>query len=344
MNRRIAVLALLAGCGIETTGGDEGRGKVARAAITVEANEVSCSSPAATAFGATGVCLCEDVSLVGSGLTVMSSEKLAVDVGVNGESSVVGDWQISGTLDTWGNVSGVGQLEVGNDLVVGGDLSTVGNLKVGGAVRAKGKVTAVGSSGADRAPYLRETPPCGCDPAQLLDVKAAVEAVRDQNDNASIGLQSRVKSVGELELELSGGRYFIDGLTSVGGLKLHVTKPSALYIAGDLKTVGTDTFDVDENASLDLYVAGSIENVGAWSVGEGTLAGVVRLFIGGDGSSIDVVGEKDFVGAIYAPTSDLKLVGDMNLRGALFAKSLSGTGHLLLDHAKNAAPAAGTCR
>ena len=69
----------------------------------------------------------------------------------------------------------------------------------------------------------------------------------------------------------------------------------------------------------------------------------MRLFIGGDGSSIDVVGEKDFVGALYAPTSDVKLVGDMNIRGALFAKSLSGTGQLLIDHAKSAAPAAGTC-
>ncbi len=366
MTQRIVVLGLMAAaCGISTGGsGDEpGRGKVARAAITIEGNEVSCSSPAPQAFGATGLCVCEDVKLVGSGLVVVCEEGTPVEAGVNGTSHVVGDWKISGSLTSWGgvsdvgqlevtgdlmtpgNVSGVGSLDVGRDLIVGGDLSTVGDLKVGGLVRVNGKVSRVGSGGAATGPYVpRAAAPCACDPKQLVDVKAAVEAVREKNDNAAIGLDARVKSVGELELTLSGGRYFIERLDSVGDLKLHVTKPSALYIAGDLKTVGTDTIAVDENASLDLYVAGSIENVGTWSVGEGTLAGVVRLFVGGDGSSIEVVGQKDFVGSLYAPTSDVKLVGDVSIRGALFAKSISGTGRLLVDHAKAAAPPAEACR
>jgi len=365
MTQRIVVVAavVLAACGEEGGGGDGSRGKVARAAITIEGNDVSCSSPATQAFAGAGVCICDDVSLVGSGLVVVCEEKTPVEVGVNGKSNVVGDWTISGNLTSWGgvndvgelevtgdlmtpaSVSGVGSLEVGKDLIVGGDLSTVGELKVGGLIRVQGKVTRVGTGGAATGPYLpRSNPPCACNPSQLIDVKGAVEAARAKNDNASIGLESTVKSVGDLKLTLSGGRYFIDGLDSVGTVKLKVTKPSALFIAGDLKTVGTDTIDVDEGASLDLYVAGSIENVGTWSVGEGTLAGVVRLFIGGDGSSLKVVGEKDFVGSIYAPTSSLELVGDMSIRGALFAKSLQGTGRLLVDHAKNAAPPAEACR
>src|SRR5690606_15404262 len=122
-----------------------------------------------------------------------------------------------------------------------------------------------------------------------------------------------------------------------------VTKPSALYVGGDLVTVGTDAIEVDEGASLDLYVDGSIENVGTWKVGDETLAGVVRLYVGGGGSGLTLVGEEDFVGSIYAPNADVALVGDASIRGALFAKKLTGTGRLLVDHAKAAEPAAGAC-
>ncbi len=360
MNQRWLVVGMLvaAACG---DGGEEGRTSVAKAAITIAPNEVSCSSPAPKAFSA-GLCVCEDVNLVGSGLTVLSEEKAPVDVGVNGKSRIVGDWDISGTLFSWSgvedvgalvvgrdvvtpaSVSGVGSLDVRNDLVVGGDLSTVGELKIGGVLRAQGRVTAIGAGGGiTRGDYVAPAaPPCGCDAP--IDIHAAVEGARASNDNASIGLGEKVRTVGELELVLEGGRYFVEGLSTVGTMKLKVTKPSALYVSGDLTTVGTDTIDVAEGASLDLYVDGSIENVGEWKVGEGTLAGVVRLFISGGGSGLKMVGEKDFVGSIYAPQADLMLVGDTNIRGALFAKSLSGTGRLLVDYAKPAEPPAAECR
>ena len=173
-------------------------------------------------------------------------------------------------------------------------------------------------------------------------MKAEVDARRATNDNASIALGS-ISSVGELTLELNGGRYFLEGAKSVGKLKLHVSKPSALYIAGDLMTVGTDTIDVDEGASLDLYVAGDLENVGQWKVGAGTLAGVVRLFIGGEGASLSSVGDADIVGSVYAPQADVNLVGDTSIRGALFAKRVHGVGRLLIDYAKPAAPAPESC-
>ena len=360
MTRRTVAAVLVAVAACDGGGGEEDRVGVAKAAITIEPNEVSCSSPAKRAFSA-GLCVCEDVTLVGSGLTVISEEKQPVDVGVNGKSRVVGEWKISGTLASWSgvedvgelvvsgdvvtpaSVTGVGSLEVGNDLVVGGDLSTVGQVKVGGVLRAGGKVTAIGSTGgATRGTYTAPAaPPCGCD--DLIDVAAEVESARVTNDNASIGLEVKPRSVGELTLELKGGRYFVEGSSTVGSLKLHVTRPSALYLKGDLVTVGTDSIEVDEGASLDLYIDGSIENVGTWNVGAGTLAGVVRLFISGGGSGISMVGEKDFVGSIYAPQADITLVGDTSIRGALFAKKLTGTGRLLVDHAKPAEPPGDAC-
>jgi len=362
MNRLALTLGVvsLLGCGSARPRASQPRTGAARAAVTTGANDVSCSSPAARVFGA-GLCVCENASLVGSGLTAMSSDGLTTDVGVDGLTHVVGDYRIDGTLVSWkgiddvgtlqtrddvmtpASVTGVGTLTVGRDLIVGGDLSTVGEITVGGLVRAAGKVTHVGNGLAQTGPYLpRESPPCGCDPSQLLDVAGEVTKVAERNDNDSIGL-SKVNQVGALTLELKGGRYYLESVDSVGDLELHVTAPSALYIGGNLKTVGTDTIDVDEGASLDLYVAGNVENVGTWRVGQGTLAGVVRMFVGGKDPLLASVGDKDFVGAIYAPTADFTLVGNTSIRGGLFVKNLTGTGELLVDFARAATPAPGAC-
>jgi hypothetical protein len=129
----------------------------------------------------------------------------------------------------------------------------------------------------------------------------------------------------------------------VGRLNLVVTRPSALYVDGDFETVGDDRLAVSEGASLDLYVAGRLENVGRWAVSEGTLAGVVRLYVGGPGGLVQSVGSRDFVGALYAPSAPVELVGDTSFRGALFAKSLSGVGELTVDYAAPAMPAASGC-
>lgn len=369
MTQRLVVL--LAGLGVVAAGcGDGGaplggapaaRPRAAKAAIKVDPNDVSCSTPARTLFAA-GLCVCEDLQLVGSGVTALSSDGHTVNVGVNGLTHVVGDYDLAGTLSSWkgvddvgtlnvrddlvtpAGVTGVGDLKVGRDLTVGGELSTVGQLTVGGLLRAAGTVKHVGAgTRLPTGPYVAPAaPPCGCEKSQLFDVKAAVDEAKARNDNARIDART-VRSVGELTVDLDGGRYYLDSLSSVGNLRLKVHAPSAVFVFGDLKTVGTDFIDVDEGASLDLYVSGDVENVGQWKVGTGTAAGVVRLFVGGDGPLVTSVGDADFVGSIYAPTARVELVGDTSIRGALFAKSVSGVGRLLIDYCTAAVPVEGAC-
>jgi len=341
--RRAALLAVFAAA-CDGSDSSNGNAHVAQAALTVAPNKVSCSSPAPKAFDGAGVCVCGDLKLVGSGLTVSCHEGTKTNVGVNGATQAVGQYDIDGSLVSWRDVqdvgqidvtqnlttaasfSGVGSASVGGDLSVGGQLSSVGELKVTGATRTVTNGQYVAPAG----------PPCDC--TNLIDVKALVAAA------SSTATKVSADSVGELSLELSGDAYFIDDVTSVGDLKIHVTRPSALYIDGDLKTVGTDSIDVDEDASLDLYVAGNIENVGEWKVSDKTLAGVVRLYVGGDGSQLSSVGSKAFVGSIYAPQTSFDLVGDTSIRGALFAGSISGVGHLSVDFARQAEPPAAQCQ
>jgi hypothetical protein len=355
----VSFAVLVVGCGVGGPSSTPSRPNAARAALTVAPNKVSCASPAPQAFGA-ALCVCEDLHLVGHGVLVTSSDALDAPVGVNGVTHVVGETHFGSGLVSWGGVTGAGTLEVGRDvvtpasvsnvgttivggdLVVGGDVETVGDLSVGGLARVSGNLHHVGSDPALRFGGYRAPagPPCGCDPATFLDVAALVAAARTDNDNAQLGT---IDAVGDLALVLDGGRYYLSGLSSVGRLDLKVTKPSALFIDGDLETVGDDRLSVEEGASLDLYVNGRLENVGRWTVSDSTLAGVVRLYVGGKDALVQSVGEHDFVGALYAPQAPVELVGDTSFRGALFAKSLSGVGELTVDYASPAMPAAGSC-
>lgn len=362
MTRRVALvsaLVLAVGCGTGPGTSARQRTGAARAALTVAPNQVSCTSPAAKTFTA-ALCVCEDLDLVGHSVWVTSSDAKDAPAGVNGVTHVVGDTTFASGLAAWGGVSGAGTLDVGGDLVtpvdvdnvgttriggdlsVGGDVSTVGDLSVGGVARVRGHLHHVGSDPQlTFGPYAAPAgPPCGCEPSTLFDVAAAVAAARIDNDDASLG---PIENVGELTLTLDGGRYYLASLDSVGSLHLKVTKPSALYIDGDFRTVGEDSLSVAEGASLDLYVNGSLENVGSWKVSDDTLAGVVRLFVGGKDGLVQSVGDHDFVGALYAPTAPVELVGDTTFRGALFVRSLSGVGALTVDYAAPAMPAVSGC-
>ncbi|MEW5741512.1 MAG: hypothetical protein AB1938_21510 [Myxococcota bacterium] len=367
MTRRVALLfaaLLVAACGpssLTRPGDRPDRPQAARAALTVAPNAISCNSPAPRVFNS-ALCLCEDLHLVGRGLLVTSSDPLDAPVGVNGVTHVVGETNFVSGLVSWGGISGTGDLTVGldavtpasvsvvgttrigRDLNVGGDLDSVGTLEVGGVARVSGHVSVIGSdtkivSAGYRAPA---GPPCGCDPTTFLDVPALVAAARTSNDNARIGLDG-VDHVGDLKLTLDGGRFFLSGLRSVGRLELTVTRPSALFIEGDFETVGDERLSVEDDASLDLYVNGRLENVGRWTVSDATKAGVVRLYVGGQDALVQSVGDHDFVGALYAPQAPVELVGDASFRGALFARSLSGVGELTVDYAPAAMPAEGTC-
>lgn len=362
MTRRVALVSavvLAVGCGTGPGSSSRQRTGAARAAITVVPNTVSCTSPAATTFRS-ALCVCEDLDLVGHGVWVTSSDAREAPAGVNGVTHVVGDTTFGSGLSSWGGVTGAGTLEVGGalvtpadvsvvgttrvdgELVAGGDVETVGELAVGGLARVRGRLHHVGSDPhlAFAAYTAPAAAPCGCEPEKLLDVAALVAAARTDNDNARLG---GLENVGELTLTLDGGRFYLPSLSSVGRLHLTVTKPSALFVDGDFRTVGDDSLKVAEGASLDLYVNGSLENVGRWAVSDDTLAGVVRLYVGGADGMVQSVGTHDFVGALYAPTAPVELVGDTSFRGALFVKSLSGVGELTVDYAAPAMPEAAAC-
>lgn len=307
-----------------------------------------------TAFGH-ALCLCGDLAEVGQGLVTRSRSTLAGadpgrgHVGVNGRVSVVGDFAIEGTLDVARGLQGVGDVTVAGDFVTGadvsltgtwrvgrdawisGDLESVGNLTIGHDLYLGGRLAAVGdvSFAQGHRGFAYTSPPCGCSAGALIDVAAEVAARREVNDNGTLP-----GGVGASDLVFDSGEfYFSSAEPLVGARSITVRGRTAIYLDGDLETVGDLDISVEPTAELELWIAGKVSTVGnlRFAATEDRPR-AFKLFMGGTGASIMNVGSASFVGAIYAPSVDIEFVGDLEVHGSLFARSIEGTGRLTIVH------------
>lgn len=263
---------------------------------------------------------------------------LSAHLGIDG----VGDVDVSGDVQTGSNAGFVGDFSAGGDMEVGGDLHAVGQFAVGGALRVGGETSLLGISQVGATEPLAAAPgaPCDCDPASFFDVAAEVAAAAGANDNAAAGLPLELSQIGASEIVLGSGSYYFTDVASVGALRIVADGTVAIYIDGDLATVGADSFELTDGSTLDLYVAGTVATVGNVAFGSERDPAAFRLYIGGEGSANLAVGNQDFHGAIYAPEAALAYVGDTSITGAVFTRSIDGVGALRIGHA---APEPGEC-
>lgn len=328
----LVVVAVFSSCGVV-----DGAPKRARQAI------VSCPSTPAPKVFTNALCLCGDYAAVGGGawvhggasgingaMDVVGHHEFGGDVVAWGGVSGVGELAVAGSLSTTGRVEGVGQVTIEKDLVAGSGVANVGALTVKGTLYTPSPEDTVGDAtiGA-RAPYVPLTEqPCACGEAAVLDVAAAIADAKAHNDNAAVGLTLH-ESVGEHALTLGSGSYFFDSVSAVGGHTVTIDGAVALYVAGDFSTVGTTHLSLTEGSTLDLYVDGDLSMVGDSSFGVAAKPGAVRVYVAGE-RSISLVGSQEVIGSLYAPASDLDLVGDTKFSGALFARNVTGVGELTI--------------
>ncbi|MEL6181925.1 MAG: hypothetical protein AAFS10_23390, partial [Myxococcota bacterium] len=172
--------------------------------------------------------------------------------------------------------------------------------------------------------------PCSCGSNQIIDVAAEVAARRTSNDNLSLP-----NTIGTVDMTLTSGEYFIqDPGTLVGSAQLTIQGRVALFVEGDLESVGNLNIQLAENAELEMWVSGLISSVGNLnvSVANADRPRAFKLYMGGSGAALVNVGNANLVGAIYAPEVDIEYVGNLTVHGALFARNLKGTGNLVLVH------------
>lgn len=334
MRTSLLTMLVLVGCGAP-------KSEWPQNPMTARAAVLSCpASPAKQVFGA-AMCLCGDYRAVGEGAWVEGGAAQ-----LNGILDVVGTHHFSGDVIAYGGVSGVGALDVGGNLFTNGRVEGVGDVTVNGDLAAASGVSGVGQlavKGTLRTPEADAWtgtaklgakggvaplpgPPCACGAEQRLDLAALIATAIERNDNPAAGL-SLHEHVGDHQVTLGSGSYVFDGMQTVGAHTVTIDGAVAMYVKGDFQAVGKTGLKLTPGSTLDLYVDGDVTLVGDSSFGEGASPGSVRVYVAGE-RELSFVGGQRVVGSLYAPLSDLELVGASAFDGSLFVRNVEGVGSL----------------
>jgi hypothetical protein len=225
--------------------------------------------------------------------------------------------------DAWlaDRLRAIGRVAITRDLytAAGGGVSGIAVLDVGGARHTSDVSVA---------------PPCACGAGEVIDVGALVEDARTHNDNTSIGLNADAlaPSVGiGTALELPSGRFYLNQIGSVGGIRLRVDGKAALFVGGDLLATGAFRVELSPGAELDLFVGGNLVLTGAALFGDRARPAATRIYVAGSGD-IAVAGAAAFVGHLYAPAANVLVGGFGQIYGSLFAKNVDAAGFLSVGY------------
>lgn len=304
------------------------------------------------------VCICEDLSDIGNGITTKSLAAFlgladsdhTSHVGVNGHIGSIGNLHVDGILDVGENLGNIGNVRVKNDLFVGQGLTNAGNIQidgdtfVGGSLGGVGRLSIKGALSVTGSIFYLgllayETlfenaafpthDPCACDLDEVLDVGALVAA---QRGAAQVNLPS---GIGHTDIRLNSGDYYADDDSLfIGNSFFRVEGAVRLFVEADINLIGNRIIYLAEGATLDMYISGSVRTIGNFLGGlpeNHAAAHSVRIYIGGDSDvSLDVVGNEVFWGGIYAPMADVHFIGNMIVKGALFARNVRGIGNLMV--------------
>lgn len=307
--------------------------------------------PPATTFQH-AVCVCEDLAQVGA-LFAKGGPTGPGSVGVNGRTDLVGysessgdwiSWQgfkavgatVGASLVTAGDLDSIGDIGVGGDAVIGGDLTCVGRVTVAGSLALAGDERVLGVKAiASRATYTAPAgPPCDCDPSTFFDVEGAIAAAK-----AASGGASSWSHIGRSEIRLSGGNYYVTAADVIGKTVIHVDGDASVFVDGSLRQIGAEQWRLAPGATLDLFVGGDVLSVGQLLAGDPADPAAFRLYLGGSGrTTVGAVGDTRFYGSIYAPRTVVAYVGNAEIRGAIFARTIAGVGLLTLGHVTPTTP------
>ena len=138
-------------------------------------------------------------------------------------------------------------------------------------------------------------PPCDCtssaDPNQnqLIPVRAIVANFADptKNDNALIGLstQALVGGSGAQRLDLPCGNYYLDQINVSNATTIVVHGRTGLYIGGSVIVSQPIIFDLDPDATLDIFVAGVVKTSQELTLGSPAYPRLSRMYVGSAGCS-----------------------------------------------------------
>lgn len=296
-------------------------------AIRTEAFDSSAQvlTPGAAAVGVNGA-FETPTGMIGGSLTVAAPTRLLTSLlDVAGDLRLAGEVQISGPLtvsrDAWLAQAGKALTIV----LIGGDLHVPGGMLIDESISR-------GVAGELVTEEFGVVPPCRCDESGVLDWSSIIQSASSQNDNSKIGLtpQALLAPAPATTITLPCGRYYIDAIAGSSDVHLHVEGRVALFVAGDVLSAGQLRVTFGAGAELDWFVGGRLDFERAVQVGDVERPAALRLYVAGEGKLL--VPAANVAGNVYAPRSDVVLLGREDFHGSLFGRSVSNVDSILVRY------------
>jgi hypothetical protein len=187
------------------------------------------------------------------------------------------------------------------------------------------------NGGCTDAPFPSLAAPCGSR-ADLIDVKKIVRHYANpaNNDNALINLQQDVldNPSTSLRIDLPCGVYYLNSINAGKSITIVVHGRTAIVVGGSIRISQKVIFDVQPNASLDIFAGGVLNVSNETTLGSPAYPRLSRMYLGDNGckgnSTLLTAGE-DFTDCCSGvATNGACVAGGGNLSQAI---SLSQGGH-----------------
>ncbi len=322
-----------------------------------------------------GLCSCKDVR---------ASDKLLVDAydsrlglyhpgGLGGGVGANGGYQTSASAEVWGALwcaadTGVDthapntikqelrvggplhssdNFDVGGDGYVNGDVSTSSSITIAKTLHVPAAATV--SANVTSAMVTREavtvSPPCDCQPQQLIPIAGIVAAHRPpNNDDALINLDPTVFATrgSARRLDLPCGNYYLTSIDQSDPLTIVAHGRTALYIDGDVQGSDALTFTLDPNAELDIFIAGTIVASAGLTIGSPNYPALSRTYVGSPNGLRLSAGSR-IGGNLYAAYGLVTWSAGSDLYGALYAGDFAASASTVIHYDRAVLGTGGSC-
>ena len=117
------------------------------------------------------------------------------------------------------------------------------------------------------------------------------------------------------------GSYYLDAISMNGqAVGIHATGRAALFIGGNIEADSLG-LTLDPGAELDVFVAGTVQVSGSFTIGSPNYPALSRTYIAG--SELLLEGNTNIGGYVYAPAAPLVINSPLNMCGGLFVASFA---------------------
>lgn len=269
-------------------------------------------------------------------------------VGVNGPFVGSNNAVINGTLWASGNVTSSNNLTVGRDLVCGANLSlatgaigrdivVAGNAQASGAVRVGGTIhaangsTVMGLSADGGIVRSAVTVAAPCDCSNPIDVGAIVTFFQSVSDNAARNVSPTALTGSTMVNQtLECGRYFFQGISSSGSVRLRTRGRVVIAVQGDVTTSNGFELVPEAGSQIDLFISGNLTFSNSSTIGDPARPAATRIYVGG--TQVSAANALSVSANLYAGRAAFTANNTFDLRGALFVQSVAAANSFTVNY------------